>query len=198
MIDTQLEGRSRGQTIGLFLGPLAALGMILSGAPAGLSDAAWMTASVGVLMAIMWATEAVPIAVIALMPIVLFPLLGVTSIQDTTAPYANKVIFLFLGGFIVAFAMQRWNLHKRIALSVLQHAGGNGRSLVGGFMLAAAAVSMWVMNTSTTMMMLPIAVSIIGVIHSTVTDLDEKAKKDFQYSLCLLYTSDAADEREGV
>jgi sodium-dependent dicarboxylate transporter 2/3/5 len=110
---------------------------------------------------------------------------GIASIQDTTAPYANKVIFLFLGGFIVAFAMQRWNLHRRIALAVLQKTGGNGRSLVGGFMLASALISMWVMNTSTTMMLLPIAVSIIAVIHKTVDGLDNKAKEDFQYSLLL-------------
>jgi sodium-dependent dicarboxylate transporter 2/3/5 len=159
--------------------------MIFAGPPENLSQAGWMTASVGILMAIWWATEAIPIAVTALLPIVLFPILDITTIQDSTAPYANKVIFLFLGGFIVAFAMQRWNLHKRIALTVLQHVGGNGRSLVGGFMVAAAAVSMWVMNTSTTMMMLPIAVSIITVIHTTVTDLDDDAKKDFQYSLLL-------------
>jgi sodium-dependent dicarboxylate transporter 2/3/5 len=159
--------------------------MILSAPPAGLSDAGWMTAAVGVLLAVWWATEAVPIAVTALLPIVLFPLLDVATIQDTTAPYANKVVFLFLGGFIVAFAMQRWNLHKRIALNVLQRVGGNGRSLVGGFMAAAAAVSMWVMNTSTTMMMLPIAVSIIAVIHGTVDDLDEDGRKNFQYALLL-------------
>lgn len=136
-------------------------------------------------MATWWATEAVPIAVTSLLPLALFPILDVVSIQDAAAPYSNKVIFLFLGGFIIAFAMQRWDLHKRIALSVLQVAGGNGRSLVGGFMLASAVVSMWVMNTSTTMMMLPIAVSIITVIHRTVGDLDEVQKKDFQYSLLL-------------
>ena len=139
----------------------------------------------GILMAIWWATEAVPIAVTALLPIVMFPLLGIATIQDTTAPYANKVIYLFLGGFIVAFAMQRWNLHRRIALNVLQHVGGNGRSLVGGFMLASAIISMWVMNTSTTMMLLPIAVSIIAVIHKTVGGLDDHAKESFQYSLLL-------------
>ena len=91
-----------------------------------------MTAAVGILLAVWWATEAVPIAVTALLPIVLFPLLDVATIQDSTTPYANKVVFLFLGGFIVAFAMQRWNLHKRIALNVLQRVGGNGRSRVGG------------------------------------------------------------------
>jgi sodium-dependent dicarboxylate transporter 2/3/5 len=159
--------------------------MLLAGGPDALPATAWITAAIGVLMAVWWATEAVPIAVTALLPIVLFPMFGVATIQETVPPYANKVIFLFLGGFIVAFAMQRWNLHKRIALTVLQHAGSNGRSLVGGFMLASALISMWVMNTSTTMMLLPIAVSIIAVIHKTVTSLDDKGREDFQYSLLL-------------
>ena len=185
MTDTMTEGRSTHQIAGLVIGPSLALLMMFSGAPAELSDAGWNTAAIGVLMAVWWATEAVPIAVTALLPLLAFPLLGIATIQDTAAPYANKVIFLFLGGFIVAFAMQRWNLHSRIALTVLQHVGSNGRSLVGGFMLASAIISMWVMNTSTTMMMLPFAVSIITVIHNTVDGLDETAKQDFQYSLLL-------------
>lgn len=180
-----IDGRSTSQRVGLFLGPTLLIVMQLAGGPAELSPAAWATACIGVLMAIWWATEAVPIAVTALLPVVLFPMFGVTSINDATAPYANKVIFLFLGGFVVAFAMQRWNLHRRIALTVLQYAGGNGRSLVGGFMLASALISMWVMNTSTTMMLLPIAVSIIMVIHNTVAGLDDRAKEDFQFSLLL-------------
>jgi sodium-dependent dicarboxylate transporter 2/3/5 len=182
---TAIKGRSKSQKVGAFLGPALLLTMQLLGAPEQLGDTAWFTASIGVLMAVWWATEAVPIAVTALLPIVLFPMFGIASIQDTTAPYANKVIFLFLGGFIVAFAMQRWNLHRRIALTVLQRVGGNGRSLVGGFMLASALLSMWVMNTSTTMMLLPIAVSIITVIHKTVGSLDDKAREDFQFSLLL-------------
>ena len=185
MTDLNHGERTRHQVVGLFLGPLLAISMLLSGAPEGLSHAGWMTACVGVLMAIWWATEAVPIAVTALMPIVVFPMLGIASIQDTVPPYANKVIFLFLGGFIVAYAMQRWNLHRRIALTVLQHVGGNGQSLIGGFMLASAVISMWVMNTSTTMMMLPIAVSIIGVIHNSVDHLDDRGKEHFQYALLL-------------
>jgi sodium-dependent dicarboxylate transporter 2/3/5 len=185
LTDSIIKGRTLHQKVGLFLGPLLALLMMLSGAPEGLSESGWNTASIGVLMAVWWATEAVPIAVTALLPLVCFPLLGIATIQNTAAPYANKVIYLFLGGFIVAFAMQRWNLHKRIALTVLQHAGGNGRSLVGGFMLASAVISMWVMNTSTTMMLLPIAISIITVIHNSVAGLNDKAKEDFQYSLLL-------------
>jgi solute carrier family 13 (sodium-dependent dicarboxylate transporter), member 2/3/5 len=179
------EGRARHQWVGLFLGPLLAIVMLLAGAPEGLGDAAWRTAAIGSLMAVWWATEAVPIAVTALLPLVVFPMLDIASIHDTARPYSNKVIYLFLGGFIVAFAMQRWNLHRRIALNVLQVVGGNGRSLVGGFMIASAIISMWVMNTSTTMMLLPIAVSIIGVIHASVAGLTETARRDFQYALLL-------------
>ncbi len=180
-----IDGRSTHQKVGVLLGPAAALLIILSDAPAGLSDTGWTTAAIGVLMAVWWATEAVPIAVTALLPLVVFPLLGIASIQETAAPYSNKVIYLFLGGFIVAFAMQRWDLHRRIALSVLQVVGGDGRSLIGGFMLASALISMWVMNTSTTMMLLPIAISIITVIHKSVDSLDEKGRADFQYALLL-------------
>ena len=179
------EGRATHQKIGLLLGPVVAVVMLLSDTPEGLSKAGWATAACGALMAIWGATEAVPIAVTALLPLVAFPLLGVTTIQDTAAPYANKVIFLFLGGFIVAYTMQRWNLHRRIALNVLQMFGSNGKSLVAGFMCASAVISMWVMNTSTTMMLLPIAISIITIIHKSVHSLDDKARNDFQYALLL-------------
>lgn len=106
----------------MFLGPAIMALMLLTGSPDDLNPIAWNVAAIGVLMAIWWATEAVPIAVTALLPIVLFPMFDVGSIQDTVVPYSNKVIFLFLGGFIVAFAMQRWNLHRRIALTILQYA----------------------------------------------------------------------------
>jgi len=178
-------GRARYQVVGLFLGPVLALAMLLSDAPSGLPEAGWHTAAMGVLMAVWWATEAVPIAVTALLPLVLFPLLGIADMQDTASPYANKVIYLFLGGFVVALAMQRWDLHRRIALTVLQYTGGHGRSLIGGFMLASALISMWVMNTSTTMMLLPIAVSVISVIHGSVGALDDRGRQDFQYALLL-------------
>ncbi len=178
-------GRAKHQRVGLWLGPTIAILMLISAPPDALTDAAWRTAAMGMLMAVWWATEAVPIAVTALLPLVCFPLLGIANIHDTAAPFANKVIYLFLGGFMVALAMQRWNLHRRIALNVLQFAGGNGASLVGGFMLASSLLSMWVMNTSTTMMLLPIAISIITVIHGSVEGLDEREKKDFQYALLL-------------
>jgi sodium-dependent dicarboxylate transporter 2/3/5 len=183
--DQHIAGPATHQRVGLLLGPVLAALMLLNDAPSGLGDAAWLTAAVGVLMAVWWTTEAVPIAVTALLPVVVFPLLGLADPGELATAYGNNMLFLFLGGFIVAFAMQRWNLHRRIALNVLQLVGGNGRSLVGGFMLASGLISMWVMNTSTTMMLLPIAVSVILVIHKTVGDLDAKARDDFQFALLL-------------
>lgn len=177
--------RATHQKVGLLLGPVVALTMIGAGPPESLSPAAWNTAAMGLLMATWWATEAVPIAVTALLPLVFFPLLGIATIDRAAAPFANKVIFLFLGGFVIALAMQRWRLHHRIALTVLQHAGRNGRTLVGGFMLACALLSMWVSNTSTTMMMLPIAISVIEVINRSVPGQTDRSRHDFRLALLL-------------
>jgi sodium-dependent dicarboxylate transporter 2/3/5 len=113
-------------------------------------------------MAIWWSTEALPVAATALLPIVLFPLLGIADVGTAAAPFAHPLIFLFLGGFLIAGGIQRWNLHRRIALSLVLRLGTRPARLVGGFMVATAFLSMWVSNTATTMLMLPIAVSLIG------------------------------------
>ncbi len=119
------------------------------------------TLAVAVLMAVWWVTEAVPLAVTALLPVVLFPLMGIMNGKVVSTTYFNHIIFLFLGGFMVALAMEKWNLHKRIALRILLLVGvGPGRILLG-FMIATAFLSMWISNTATAMMMLPIALSII-------------------------------------
>ena len=144
--------------------------MLLMPPPDGLSIAGWRAAALGIWMAAWWATEAVPVAATALLPIALFPLLGISDIKSVTVPYANKTIYLFLGGFMVAFAVQRWGLHRRIALAVISVFGGSGASLVGGFMLASALLSMWVTNTSTTMMLLPIALSVVAVVQQNLPD----------------------------
>jgi len=119
------------------------------------------TAAVAVLMAVWWIAEVVPLAVTSLLPFVLFPLLGIMSGKAVAPIYFNHVIFLFMGGFIVALAMQRWKLHRRIALKTLLCVGTHPRSILLGFMLATAALSMWISNTATAMMMVPIALAVV-------------------------------------
>ena len=119
------------------------------------------TAAVAVLMAVWWITEAIPLAATALLPLALFPTLGVSGANDVSKDYVNWIIFLFIGGFLVAIAMQRWNLHRRLALNVLLVAGGKPTRIVLGFMASTAFLSMWISNTATTMMMVPIGLAVI-------------------------------------
>ncbi len=144
----------------------------------GLPDEATRILAAAVWMLIWWIAEAVPPGVTSVLPIVLFPVMGIASIAETTAPYGSHYVFLFLGGFLIALALERWDLHKRFALSVLVFAGGNPRWLIAGFMAATAALSMWISNTATTLMMLPIALS---VLHK----VDAKAHPNFALALLL-------------
>ncbi|MBA2670450.1 MAG: DASS family sodium-coupled anion symporter [Gemmatimonadetes bacterium] len=153
----------RRRQIGLLLGPVAFAVILLLPAPSGMPAEAWRTAAVGVLMAVWWISEAIPIPATALLPLALLPLLRISPIDGAASPYANPVIFLFLGGFLIAQAMQRWNLHRRIALRVIRAVGTRPVPLIGGFMLAAAFLSMWVSNTATAVMMLPIGLSVIDL-----------------------------------
>ncbi len=139
------------------------------------------TLAIALLMAIWWITEIVPLAVTALLPVVLFPLFGVMNGKDVSATYFNHVIFLFIGGFIVALAMQKWNLHKRIALKILMITGSSPARILLGFMIATAFLSMWISNTATAMMMVPILLSIVSKLEEFVD------KKDLnRYSIGLL------------
>ena len=116
-------------------------------------------------MLVWWVAEAVPLGVTSVLPVVLFPVLGVTDVASAAAPYGSKYVFLFLGGFLIALALEQWNLHRRFALRILVAAGGNPRRLLGGFMIATAGLSMWISNTATTLMMLPIALSVLSKIN---------------------------------
>jgi sodium-dependent dicarboxylate transporter 2/3/5 len=142
------------------MGAAAFLLLLVLPRPVALSTEAWRTAAVAVLMAVWWMTEALPISATALLPLVLFPALGVLSAPAASAPFANELIFLFMGGFLLAGAMERWGLHKRIALNIMAWVGTRPDRLVLGFMLATAFLSMWISNTATAAMMLPIALAV--------------------------------------
>ena len=148
--------------IGLLLGPLLFVLVLLLPLPGGMSQQGLAVAAVAVLMAVWWVTEAIPIPATALLPIALFPSLGVLSGSDVTRAYGNHLIYLFLGGFLIAVTMQKWNLHHRIALLTIRLVGVTPQRIVLGFMLATAFLSMWISNTATTMMMVTIAMAVTG------------------------------------
>ncbi len=180
-----ISARAPHQKIGLLTGPLLAGLVILFFEPVGLSHAARMTAAVVVLMATWWATEALPVAVTAFLPLVLFPVLGIAPIAETAPHFAHPTIYLFLGGFVMALAIEQSGLHRRVALIVFSVVGVNGRSLVGGFMLAAALLSMWISNTSTALMLLPIVMSVILVVRETMDELSSRTQQSFATAMLL-------------
>ncbi len=120
---------------------------------------------VGLLMIILWVTEAIPIPVTSLLPIVLFPLLGVLPLQEALEPYASPVIMLFFGGFVIALALEKYNIHRRVALNLVHWTGTSPSRVIAGFMIATAFLSMWISNTSTAVIMFPIGMSIIGIVE---------------------------------
>ncbi len=158
-------GPARGLRRALFIaaGPLlGGLAYFLLGlAPEGLTEEGRRTAAVVVWVATWWLLEALPLGATSLIPLAVLPALGATPLREAAAPYADRVIFLFLGGFLLALSLERWDLHRRIALNTVRLVGSSPTALVGGFMLATALLSMWMSNTATTLMMLPIGMSII-------------------------------------
>ncbi|MQA35354.1 SLC13 family permease [Modestobacter roseus] len=166
----------RRQWAGRIGGPVAALVVyFLLRQSDDLSTAGRTTAAIGVLLAVWWMTEALPLPATALVPIVAFPLLGVLPVGEATAPYADPNIFLFMGGFMIALAMQKWELHRRIALLTVRAVGTEPNRLIGGFMVATAFLSMWVSNTATTVLMLPIGLSVLLLVLDRVGAGDEDA-----------------------
>lgn len=157
-------GERKKRLIGFFGGLAAALLMYFM-MPSEVPEAARLTAATAVLMGGWWMTEAIPIPATALLPLVIFPLFNSeVKINDIGASYGNSIIFLFMGGFLLALAMQRWNLHRRIALLTLKVMGTKPSMMVAGFMVATGFLSMWVSNTATAVMMIPIGVSVLMLI----------------------------------
>ena len=155
----------KGPSLRIVLGPSAALLAWAACSAAGLPEGMIRVLAAAAWMLVWWVVEAVPLGVTSVLPLALFPLLGVANIAETSAPYGSKFVFLFMGGFLIALALERWNLHRRFALSILVAAGGRPRRLLAGFMVATAALSMWISNTATTLMMLPIALSVVAKIN---------------------------------
>ena len=168
--------------IGLLVGPLTCLIILLLPTPlvgskidTVLAVASWMI--------IWWITEAVSISVTALIPLVFFPLLNIETLKAVASNYANPIVYLFFGGFIIALALEKVQLHKRIALAILKQTGNNANGIILGFMIATAVMSMWISNTASTVVMLPIAVSVIKLL---INDEDGFTKNDQNFSLSIM------------
>ncbi len=146
----------------LGVGPAALLATLLVGPPGGMAGPAWRVAGLAVWMALWWLTAIVPLEATALLPIVILPLLKIGTLTEVTGAYADPVIFLFLGGFFIAATLERWDLHRRFALSTVRMVGTDAPRVILAFLLATAAVSMWISNTATAVMMLPIAAAVAG------------------------------------
>ncbi len=185
MVDKKIRRRPLStRRLGLWVGLLVFIGVLLSPLPAGMSPEAKKVAAVTLLMAIWWISEAVPIASTALVPLILFPVLGVMKSAKVAVNYANHNIFLFMGGLFIAMAMQKWGLHRRIALYIVSLGGGSQKRLLLGFMLATGLISMWISDTATVMMMMPIGIAVILHFEES-EDFSQEESAEFGAALML-------------
>lgn len=168
----------------LLLGPML-FGALWAFNPFGLDPAQIKVLGVVGWMLIWWITECVPMAITSLLPVMLFPLLGVMSLEKTCISYSNRYVFLFLGGFFIALAMEKWNLHRRLALSIVNRTGTSANTIIFGFMLASFSISMWISNTATTLMMLPIAASVVLLLVKPGEESSNRGTRNFATALML-------------
>jgi sodium-dependent dicarboxylate transporter 2/3/5 len=157
--------RDKVSSFGLIFGLFTLSLFLFSDHPEGLSRIGWLTAGVALLMTIWWVTEAIPIYVTGLIPLILFPVFNIFNLKIIASSYSHPLVLLFLGGFIIASAMESSGLHKRIALNLLRLSGTSPSKIIAGFMFTTALISMWVSNTASTIMMLPIAASVINIFY---------------------------------
>lgn len=171
-----------GRKLGLFLGPILFL-VILNFPVELVSEKGDLVIAIALWMIIWWITESVSISVTALLPLILFPILDIMPIADVGANYGSPIVFLFFGGFVMALALEKVNLHKRIALNIIKITGTTPNKVVLGFMIATASLSMWISNTASTVVMLPIAMSVIGLL---IDDADGFTKNDRNFALSVM------------
>lgn len=167
---------NRTKQIGFLLGPLLFILIFLFLKPEGLSPQARAVLASTAWIAVWWITEAIPIAITALLPIVLFPLSGGLDLNTTTSAFGHKYVFLYMGGFIIAIAIEKWKLHRRIALNIINFIGSDVKKIILGFMVATAFLSMWISNTATSVMMLPIGIAIITQLKDNPDTIDDENK----------------------
>ncbi len=165
---------NRTRLLGLVLGPISFFLILSFFHPEGLSKEANAVLATTIWIAIWWITEAIPIAVTALLPLVLFPLSGGLDLPTTSGSFGHKYVFLYMGGFIIAIAIEKWNLHKRIALNIINFIGSDIRKIILGFMMATAFLSMWISNTATAVMMLPIGIAIIKQLRDNPDTIEDE------------------------
>lgn len=170
---------------GLVLGPVLFVTLLILLGQTELSYKATVVLALGAWMVTWWVTEAAPISATALLPIIVFPIFSVSSVREATQPYGDSIIFLFMGGFIIALALEKHNLHKRIALNLIRLTGTSGDGIILGFMLSTALISMWISNTATAVMMLPIATSVTHLLATEVGVVNEGNYKKFATGLML-------------
>lgn len=182
------NGKSRFKGYSLFSG-IAVAAFLWFFNPFQVDPYAGKVLAIAGLMVTWWVTEAMPMPVVALIPIILFPLLNISSLSETVRPYSNEVIFLFMGGFMLGLAIEKWNLHKRIALNIVRLTGTSGNRIVLGFILATGLISMWLSNTATTMMMFPIALSVIHVMKENNVGQGNMANFSLTLMLAIAYAS---------
>ncbi|MFQ3610131.1 MAG: SLC13 family permease, partial [Fimbriimonadales bacterium] len=177
------------RTAALVLGPLFAVAPLFIPPPAELPVPAWRLVGLTAWMALWWFSECVPIPATALVPLVWMPLVGIADEKQVASRYADPIIFLFLGGFLIALGMQRWGLHRRIAFAIVSRSGNTPAQVVGGFMLATAFLSMWVNNTSTTMMMFAVALSVVEWVRSSTQGSEDTHKFGVALMLGIAYSA---------
>ena len=165
---------SKTKLLGLVLGPVSFILILFFFRPEGLSVQANAVLASTIWIAIWWITEAIPIAVTALLPLVLFPLSGGLDLSSTSGAFGHKYVFLYMGGFIIAIAIEKWNLHRRIALNIINLIGSDIRKIILGFMMATAFLSMWISNTATAVMMLPIGLAIIKQLQDNPDTVEDE------------------------